>query len=155
VVMLEEASGAKFLHVPYKGVGPAYQDLLAGQIKFMLPDLASVLPHIKAGKAVPLAVTQSTPLLPGTPTIAQAGYPTVEVITSFSVVAPTGTPRAIVQRLSAEIVKAMKAPWLAERLESQALIPVFDTPEQAAAGLKAERERWAAFIRRNGIVQEQ
>ena len=110
VRILEEASGAKFLHIPYKGMGQAYQDLLGGQLKFMFPDVASVLGHIKSGKAVPLAVTERTELLPGVPTFAEAGLPGVDATSSFSVVAPTGTPAAIVQRLSAEINKAMKSP---------------------------------------------
>jgi tripartite-type tricarboxylate transporter receptor subunit TctC len=154
VRMLEESSGARFVHVPYKGVGQAYKDLLGGDIKFMFPDVASVIPHIRSGKVVALAVNQRTPLLPGVPTLAEAGFP-IEVFTSFSVVAPAGTPAAIIQRMSAEIAKAMKSPALGERLQAQALVPVFDTPEQFAADLKKERDGWAAFIRRNGIVQEE
>jgi tripartite-type tricarboxylate transporter receptor subunit TctC len=154
VRMLEEVSGARFVHVPYKGVGQAYKDLLGGDIKFMFPDVASVLPHIRSGKVVVLAVNQRTPLLPGVPTLAEAGFP-IEVFTSFSVVAPAGTPRAIVQRMSSEIGKAMKSPALGEKLQAQALVPVFDTPEEFTADLKKERDGWAAFIRRNGIVQEE
>ena len=154
VRMLEEVSGARFVHVPYKGVGQAYKDLLGGDIKFMFPDVASVMPHIRSGKVIALAVNQRTELLPGVPTLAEAGFP-VEVFTSFSVVAPAGTPRAIVERISAEIGKAMKSPALGEKLRAQALIPVFDTPERFAADLKKERDGWAAFIRRNGIVQEE
>jgi tripartite-type tricarboxylate transporter receptor subunit TctC len=155
VRMIEEASGAKYLHVPYKGVGQAYQDLLGGQLKFMFPDVASVLGHIRSGKAVALAVTERTDQLPGVPTLAEAGLPGVEVFSSFSVVAPAGTPAAIVQRMSAEIMKAMKAPALAEKLQAQVLNAVFDNPEKFAASLKKEREGWAAFIKRNGIVQEE
>lgn len=155
VRQLEETAGTKFLHVPYKGMGHAYQDLLGGQIKFMFPDVASVLGHIKSGKAVPLAVTERTELLPGVPTLAEAGLSGVDATSSFSVVAPTGTPAAIVQRLSAEITKAMKAPALAEKLQAQALNAVFDTPEVFAVSLKKERDGWAAFIKRNGIVLEE
>jgi len=155
VRQLEETAGIKFLHIPYKGMGQAYQDLLGGQIKFMFPDVASVLGHIKSGKAVPLAVTERTELLPGVPTLAEAGLSGVDATSSFSVVAPTGTPAAIVQRLSAEINKAMKAPALAEKLQAQALNAVFDTPEVFAVSLKKERDGWAAFIKRNGIVLEE
>jgi len=118
----------------------------------MLADLASALPHIRSGRAVALAVTERSAALPNTPTLAEAGLPNLEVYSSFGVVAPTGTPPAIVQRMAAEIAKAMKSPQLAEKLDAQALIPVFDTPELAAATLKKEREAWAAFIRRNGIM---
>ena len=155
VRMLEEVSGARFLHVPYKGMGPAYQDFLGGQVKFLFPDVASALPHIKSGKALPLAVTERTALLPSTPTLAEAGFSGVEISNSFSVLAPAGTPAAIVQRMSAEIGKAMRSPSLAEKLDAQAMVPVFDTPAEFAASLKKERDAWAAFIRRNGIVPEQ
>jgi tripartite-type tricarboxylate transporter receptor subunit TctC len=150
VRMLEENSGAKFTHVPYKGVGAGYSDLLGGQIQFMLPDVASAISHIRAGKLRALAVTQATPLLPGVPTFAQAGYP-VDVFTSFSVVAPAGTPEPILSRLSSEIARAMRSGPIAEKLETQALVPVFDTPAEFAASLKKERDGWAAFIRRNNI----
>jgi tripartite-type tricarboxylate transporter receptor subunit TctC len=154
VRMLEEATGARYTHVPYKGVGQAYQDILGGQIKFMFPDLASALGHIRSGKVVALAVTQRTALLPGVPTLAEAGI-AIEVFTSFSVAAPAGTPAAILRRLSAEIARAEKTPAIAEKLDAQVLVPVFDTPEQFAVSLKKERDAWAAFIRRNDIKQEE
>jgi tripartite-type tricarboxylate transporter receptor subunit TctC len=154
VRMLEEKSRARFTHVPYKGVGPAFQDLLGGQIQFLFPDIASAISHVRAGKLRALAVTQKSALLPGTPTLAEAGYP-LDVFTSFSVVAPAGTPAAIVQRLSAEIGNAMRSGPVAAKLEAQALIPVFDTPAEFAASLKKERDGWAAFIRRNAIEADQ
>jgi tripartite-type tricarboxylate transporter receptor subunit TctC len=154
VRMLEEASGAKFVHVPYKGVGPAYVDLLAGRIKFIFTDLATVQQHIAAGKAVALAMNERTNLLPGVPSIADAGWPKVEMWTSFSALAPAGTPAPVLARINAQIGAAMKTPAVAERLRLQALVPVFDTPEQFAAALKQERELWVAFVRRNNIIAE-
>jgi len=153
VRMLEEVSGAQFLHVPYKGVGQAYQDLLGGQLKFMFPDVASALPHIRSGKVVALAVTERTSQLPSTPTLAEAGF-ALDVFTSFSVVAPAGTPAGIVRRMSAETTKAMKAQAMAEKLDQQVLVPVFDTPEQFAASVKKERDNWAEFIRRNNVMPD-
>jgi tripartite-type tricarboxylate transporter receptor subunit TctC len=150
IKMLEEKSGAQFTHVPYKGVGAGYADLLGGQIQFMMPDVASAIGHIRAGKLRALAVTQATPLLPGVPTLAQAGYP-VDVFTSFSVVAPAGTPEPVLARLGSEIARAMRTGPIAEKLEQQALVPVFDTPAEFAASLKKERDGWAEFIRRNNI----
>jgi tripartite-type tricarboxylate transporter receptor subunit TctC len=138
--------------VPYKGSGQAYQALLGGQVKFMMPDIGSAIPHIRSGKLVPLAVTYPTPMLPGVPTMAQAGYPESDVNAVFSVVAPAGTPRAVVSRMNAEINAAMKTPWLAQKLEQAAFIPVFDTPEQFAATLAKDRERWAAIAKRLGIA---
>jgi tripartite-type tricarboxylate transporter receptor subunit TctC len=154
VRVLEELTGARFIHVPYKGVGPAYQDLLGGQLKFMLPDLSSAISHIRAGKVRPLAVSAASPVLPGVPTLAQAGFP-VDALSSFSVVVPSGTPMPIVRRLGAEIGRAMRTPAVAEKLQTQALVPVFDTPEEFGATLKRERERWAAFIRRHNIEPDQ
>src|SRR5712692_4334365 len=152
--MLEEVSGAKFLHVPFKGMGPALPALLGGQVNFAFPDAAIAIPHIKAGKLIPLAIIARTGLLPEVPTLAEAGFPGLEIYSSFSVVAPAGTPGAIVRRMSAEVLSAMKSPALAEKLEQQALIPVFDTPELFAAHLKEERTAWAAVIRRNAIVPD-
>lgn len=155
VKMLEEATGAKFLHVPYKGVGPAYQDLLGGQVKFMFTDLASVVQYIRAGRVTALAINERSPLLPNTPTVAEAGIANVEISNSFSVLMPAATPAPIVQRLSEATLRSMKTPALQQKLDAQALVPVFDTPAQFSASLKKERELWAAFIKRNGIVQEQ
>jgi len=152
--MLEEASGAKFLHVPFKGMGPVIPALLGGQVSFAFPDAAIALPHIRAGKLVPLAIIERTSLLPEVPTLAEAGFPGLEIYSSFSVVAPAGTAPEIVQRMSAEIARAMKSPALAKQLEHEALIPVFDTPALFAAHLKKEREAWAAVIRRNAIAPD-
>ena len=93
-------------------------------------------------------------MLPGVPTLAEAGFPYVEVYPAFSVAAPAGTPAAIVQRLSGVIVSTMKSPALREKLEARALIPVYDTPEEFAVVLRQERARFAELIRRNKIVAE-
>lgn len=151
VRMLEEVTGARFTHVPYKGVAPAYQDLLGGRLNFMFTDLASIDQHIKAGKVLALAVNQKSPLLPGVPTLEEAGYPGVRAWTSFSVMAPAKVPAPVVKRLGEEVHKALRSPAVVQRLEQQALIPVQDTPEEFAADLRKEREHWGAFIRRNNI----
>ena len=151
VRMIEDATGAKFTHVPYKGVAPAYQDLLSGRLQFMFTDLASIAQHIAAGKVVALAVNQKTPLLPNVPTLAEAGYPGVRAWTSFSVMAPAKVSPAIVKRLADEVHKALRTPAVVQRLEQQALIPVLDTPEEFAADLRKERQHWGDFIRRNNI----
>lgn len=151
VRMIEEATGARFLHVPYKGVGAAYQDLLSGRLQFMFTDLSSVQAYIKAGKLKPLAVNRKTALLPDVPSLAEAGPARIDVTTSFSVFAPIGVPAPIVRKLSEEINAAMKAPDLARALETNALVPVFDTPSAFKASIRQEREQWAAFIKRNGI----
>ncbi len=135
-------------------MGPALPALLGGQVNFAFPDAAIAIPHIKAGKLIPLAIIARTGLLPEVPTLAEAGFPGLEIYSSFSVVAPAGTPHAIVQRMSAEIARAMKSSALAQKLEQETLIPVFDTPELFAAHLEKERAAWAAVIRRNAIVPD-
>ncbi|HET7525412.1 MAG TPA: tripartite tricarboxylate transporter substrate binding protein [Burkholderiaceae bacterium] len=152
--MIEAAAGAQFGHVPYKGAGAAYTDLLAGRVQFMLTDLASVRQYIDAGKLQALAVTDKTPLLPNTPTLAEAGLAGINAFTSFSVLLPAKTPPALVQRVAHEVARAMKNPATAARLEQQALLPVFDTPEQFAASLKQEQENWGRFIRAHDIKPE-
>jgi len=150
VRIIEEASGARFLHVPYRGMGMALPALLAGQIDFLLPDVAIAGPHIKSGRIVALAVTHRTPQLPDVPAIADAGFAGFTMPSNFSIVAPTGTPRPIVERLNAEINKAMRT-TLAAKLESHAFIPQFDNPDEFAAALARDRAFWAEFIRRAGI----
>jgi tripartite-type tricarboxylate transporter receptor subunit TctC len=150
VRMIEEAGGVKFLHVPYKGIGPAYQDLLAGRLQFLYTDLASAIQYVSAGRIKALAIDRKTPLLPGVPTFAEAGWPTIDSPTSFLVMAPSGVAPAVMQKMAAEVAKALKT--LAPRLEQQALVPVFDTPAEFAADLTRERANWASFIKRNGIT---
>lgn len=154
VRMLEESTGARFSHVPYKGAGPAYQDLLAGRLQFMLTDLASVRPYIDAGKLLALSITDKSALLPGVPTFADAGYPGIKAFTSFSVMLPAKVPPALVKRIAVEIAKAMKNPAMVQRLEQVALLPVVDTPEQFAASLKTEQADWGTFIRQHNITPE-
>jgi tripartite-type tricarboxylate transporter receptor subunit TctC len=155
VRLLEEASGARFVHVPYKGSGQAYQALLGGQVKFMMPDIGSAMAHIRSGRLIPLAVTYPTKMLPGVPTMTELGYPESDVNAVFSVVAPAATPREIIRRMNAAINSAMKKPWLAQKLEEATFIPVFETPEEFAATLKKDRETWAAILKRLGIKAEQ
>lgn len=148
VRVIEETSGARFIHVPYKGVGQALQGVLRGEVGFIFGDITSLLPYVQSGRLIALAVTEPVPQLPATPTVPGAGY------VSFSMVAPAGTPPGIVQRMSAEVIKAMRSPGLKEKLEALGYVPVFDTPEEFAASLKKERQMWADVIRRNNIVSD-
>ena len=154
VRLLEEASGARFIHVPYKGSGQAYQALLGGQVKFMMPDIGSAMPHIRSGKLVPLAVTYPTKMLPGVPTMGDSGFPESDVNAVFSVVAPAATPGRVVLHMNAAIADAMKTPWLARKLEDASFIPVFETPEEFAATLRRDRAKWAAIVRRLELKAE-
>jgi tripartite-type tricarboxylate transporter receptor subunit TctC len=154
VRMLEENTGARFSHVPYKGVAPAYQDLLAGRLQFMLTDLASVRPFIDSGRLVALAITDKSALLPAVPTFSEAGFAGFKAFTAFSVLVPAKVAPALVKRLALEINKAMKNPAQVAKLEQLALLPVLDTPEAFAASLKEEQQFWAGFIRQHNIQPE-
>ena len=154
VKMLEEAAKVRFLHVPYKGASQAVFGLLRGEVAFMVTDISTARPHVQAKKVVPLAASHRSPHIPGTPTYAEAGYPSVDVYPAYSVAAPAATPQPVIQRMSVEIVSLMKSPAFRERLDATALIPVFDTPEEFAAVLKKERTRYAEVIRRNNITAE-
>jgi tripartite-type tricarboxylate transporter receptor subunit TctC len=132
-------------------VGQVYQDLLGGQLRFMLGDLASAMGHIKSGKAIALALTERTPSLPNVPSLADSGYAGLPLSNYFSVFAPAGTPVAVVRKLGSEVGRAMKEPGVAEKLAAQALTPVFDTPDAFAQIYRRELKLWRAFIERNGI----
>ena len=153
VRMMEEVAGLKFIHAPYKGIGPAYQDLIAGRLQFIFADLASALPFVQSGKVRALAVDRKTSLLPGVPTFTDAGMPKFDAPIAFSVLAPAGTPQPILIRMAEEVGKALKT--IAPRLEQQAYAPVYDTPAEFAASLDKERAMWGAFIQRNKITGEQ
>ena len=101
-----------------------------------------------------LSVTNKTQLLPAVPTFAEAGVPAIKAFTAFLVLVPAKVPPAMVKRMAEEIAKAMKSPALAAKLEQQALLPVFDTPEQFAASLKEEQQNWGAFIRQHNLQLE-
>ena len=129
------------------------QGLLSGEVGFLFADVPAVLTHIRSGRMRALAITVATRQLPETPTVASVGYP-IEIDTAFSVAAPAGTPAAIIERMSTEIIKAMKSPAIREKLESQGFVPIFDTPAEFAAKLRKERQMWADVIRRNNITAE-
>ena len=147
--MFKRSAGVDMMHVPYKGSGPAMTDLIGGQVLTMVETVPAALPHIKAGKLRPLAVTtsQRISMLPDVPTAGEAGLPGFEVSSLFGILAPAGTPREIVARLNAEIVKLLALPEVKEQLLAQGAYTVTTTPEQAAARIHHEIEMWAGVIR--------
>ena len=154
--LLKSSAKIQATHVPYKGSGPAVTDLLAGHVQFMFDTALIVGGHIKAGKLRPLAVTSSkrTSLFPEVPTIAEAGVPGYEIGSWQAVYAPAGTPKPIVERLNAEIVKALKSPDVAERFASLGMEPVANTPAQMAEFNKAEVAKWAKIVKEANIRAE-
>jgi tripartite-type tricarboxylate transporter receptor subunit TctC len=143
-------TGAKLTHVPYKGVNLAMQDVIAGRIDFVVIGVPAAAPHVKSGKLRALAVIapQRLPALPEVPTVAEAGLPGFEVTTWYGILAPSGTPRPIIARLNAELVKVMHSPEMKERLAGIGTDPVTSTPEEFAAYIQAEIGKWGDVIRK-------
>jgi tripartite-type tricarboxylate transporter receptor subunit TctC len=138
--------------VPYKSATLALTGLLAGEVDVVVVAASSVAAYVRDGRLRALAVLDSRPssAMPGVPTAAQAGYPIVAV-NWYVLLAPAGTPRAIVEKLNAESMKAMHAPDLRERLEALGGEPASGSPEESAAFLKREYEQWGRVIREAGI----
>jgi len=151
VRMIEEKTGAQFLHAPYKGVAPAYQDLLAGQLKFMLPDTASSLALINSGKLIPLASEYKSPLMPKLPSFAELGYPSINTHSSFSLVAPSGTPAAVIQSLNQTLNNLALKKAFVSKLQDQGLMPESISLSALASSMNKERSDYASLIKRNNI----
>ena len=140
------------VHVPYKGEGPALASLVAGETSFMVTNLAAALPHISSGRLRALGVTSKTdaPQLPGIPPIAKT-LPGFENAGWFGIMAPTGTPSEVIQKVYQDTKKALEASDLRGRLYVQGLAPVGNTPEEMAKALKEETALWARVVRERKI----
>jgi tripartite-type tricarboxylate transporter receptor subunit TctC len=153
--LFKQLAGIDMTHVPYKGAGPAVADLIGGQIPLMFADISASLGHIRAGKLRALGVTtrERTPLL-DVPTVIEQGVADFDVNAWFGLMAPAGTPREAVARLSAESAKALNLPATRERLQSLGLNPAPNTPEEFARFIRGELERWAKVARAVNIRAE-
>ena len=154
---LVQFTGAAGLDVPayvhYKGIGPAITDMLAGQIQVLFPGLAAALPHVRAGKLKPLAITglKRHPLQPDLPTFEELGYQGFDGVQWYGIVGPAKLPPDITRRLNSEINKALATPALRERLAGEALEPMPMTPEQFGDFIRADIARWSALARERNI----
>jgi tripartite-type tricarboxylate transporter receptor subunit TctC len=145
-------TGVQMTHVPYKGSAPALQDLIAGQVQLMFDNLPPSLPQIKSGKLRALAVTSAAraPALPDVPTIAESGLPGFEASSWFGLLAPAGTPPAIIAKINAEVAKWLASPEGKEKLASIGANAAGGSPEDFARHIQAETAKWAKVVKESG-----
>jgi len=154
--LLKNMTNVNILHVPYKGVAQGVTDVVAGQVD-MTFDLATVAPHIRAGKLRPIAVANGarSSAFPDVPTIAEAGVPGYEASAWYGLFAPAGTPPAIIAKINAEMVDALNDPALRQRLQTLGAEPAGSSPEELAKMVRSEYEKWGKVVREAGIRIEQ
>ena len=150
--MFQEMTGTKLVHIPFKGAGPATIALMGGEIDFMFSSTTAVVAQVKLGRLRAIAVTGPKRFseMPDIPTVSEAGLPGFVVTGWFGVVAPAGTPRDIISKLGAEIVKVVRQPAVQERFASFGTVPVGSSPEEFAAFLRAEIEKWSRVVKASG-----
>jgi len=151
--MFKAMTGVKFEHVPYKGAGPAINDLLGGQIRVMFAPLAPIAPHVRAGKLNLVAVTTAkrSQMFPEVPTLDESGLPGFDIGSWFGLFAPAGTPEAIVKKIHADVAKHLKDPATRERLAHQALEPVGNSPEEFSAQIRSQSATFAKILATAGV----
>ena len=156
VELFRSMAGIEVIHVPYKGAGPAMIDLIGGQLDFMFDSLLTSPPLMKAGKLRGLAQSgmRRSVVLPEVPTIAETVFPGFEVSTWFGLVAPAKTPREIVTKLNAVLVKSLNSPELKERLLAQGMEPVGNSPGEFSRLLREELPKWAKVVKISGAKLE-
>ena len=154
--LLAFKSGTQFSHVPYKGSGPAIQDVIGGQVDMMFDTTVVAGPHIQSGKVRAIAVSSAKRLesLPNVPTIAESGVPGFDATAWFGVLAPAGTPQTIVNQLADVIQKSVKTPAVTETLLKAGAEPVGSTPAEFDAFYKAEVQKWAKVVKSANVQVE-
>ncbi len=155
--LFKATSGTFIVHIPYRGAGPALNDVLAGQVEILFDNIPSSLPHVQSGKlrALAVAAPQRVAALPNVPTLAELKMAPVNDQVWYGLVAPAGTPPEIIRRLNDAAVKALATPTVRDRLRQQAAEPVGNTPEQFRAQIIAERDKMIDLVKRQGIKLEQ
>jgi tripartite-type tricarboxylate transporter receptor subunit TctC len=155
--MLKFMAKIDMVHVPYKGVAAAVTDVVAGHIQVLSGDLTTLMPHVKAGKLRALGVTSSkrSTLVPDLPTISESGVPGYDSSGWFGIVAPAGTPSAVIERLNAEIVKAITTPESRERLGTLGGDVIANSPAEFAAHIRTDHAKWAKLINATGLKEAQ
>lgn len=155
--LFSQLSGVPMLHVPYKGVAQASNDVIGGQVTLTFASLASAQPLVQAGKVRPIAVTgrKRAEAFPQLPTMEEAGMKGYESSTWYALIAPAGTPPAIVQRLNAEVTAMLKEPAVREQFKDEGIELVGSTPQELTTHMKAEIEKWRRVIQGAGLAKAQ
>jgi tripartite-type tricarboxylate transporter receptor subunit TctC len=150
--LFQMATGTRMTHVPFKGMGAAYADLVGGRIELSFATIISSLPHVKAGRLRALAVTpgKRAAAMPDVPTLKEAGVPVV-VVNWYGLIAPPKLPKGLAERINAEAAKAIQSPDMAKRLIAEGSEAVGSSPQEFAAHLRAEHEQWSRVIKQAGI----
>ena len=154
--LLKAMAKIDLVHVPYKGAGPASQDLLGGQVTILFDTIFSQMGNVKAGKLKAFGITSRdrNPLMPEMPTIAEQGVPGYEIGPWFGLLAPAGTPRDIVQKLNAEVVRIMNTEDINKRFSGQGATVVASSPEAFANHIQSEIAKWAKVVKESGAKAE-
>jgi tripartite-type tricarboxylate transporter receptor subunit TctC len=154
--LFKSMTGTRMQHVPYKGIGLAFNDLLSGQVQVIFNAAAALLPHTRSGRlrALGLGALQRVPAIGDIPTIADSGVPGYQAGSWYGFVVPAGTPRAIIDSLSRETAAAIKSPEIASKLTAEAVLVIGSSPEEFAAHIKDELARIGKVIREAGISME-
>lgn len=153
--LLKSEAGIDILHAPYKGSGGAYPDVIAGRVDLLIDPLFSSLPHIKAGMMKPIAILSAkrSTIAPNIPTVGET-IPGFQVESVFGAVVPSGTPRELVHKISADIAKVLASPEVKQRMADIALTPVGSSPEQFDAYIRAEIPKWAKVVKASGATAD-
>ena len=154
--LLGIATGTKMTHVPYKGMGAAYADLVGGRISLSFATIISAQAHVKSGRLRALAVSTAkrAPAMPDTPTLAEAGVSGVVVVNWYGLIAPKATPKSIIDRIAAETTRAVQAPAMMKHLVADGSESVGSTPSEFTAHIRAESDQWRRVIKEGGIRAE-
>ena len=155
--LFKSMAGVDIVHVPYKGSSGARTDILGGQVQMMFDAITTMAPNVRAGKLKALGTSgkQRSSVLPDVPTIAEAGVPGYEAVIWLGIMAPAGTPKAIVERLNVEITRALNAPEMRQAWQQQGAVPMSMSPDEFGRFLRDDIEKWARVVKISGAKPDQ
>ena len=152
--MINTVAGIKTIHVPYEGSGPGLTDVMGGQTTYMVDTMISAMPFVTTGKLKALAVTgkKRSPVLPNVPTVAEQGYPNFEAVAFIGMMAPAATPKAIVEKVNADLQKVLAMPDIKDKLAAQGFAAEWMKPADFASYLQKEVPKWGAIVKSGNVT---